>query len=99
MYALPFTLRNTKTEKGSTLKMAITGEVNGEWFVQFNGEKWERIDSQTGIKPVTEVFIGHYASWKLFSKSLRPKDLVNEISISGNQELGEQAVEMVAFMA
>ena len=99
MYALPHTLRNTKASKGSILKMAITGEVSGQWFVQYNGQEWVRIDPTLNNKPITEIFIEHYAAWKLFSKSLRPKDLTKEITMKGNQQLGEQAVEMVSFMA
>lgn len=99
MYALPYTLRNTKADTESILKMSITGEISGQWFVQYNGQEWERIDSPSGAQPITEIFIDHYVSWKLFSKSLRPKDFTNEIKINGNQELGKQAVEMVSFMA
>jgi uncharacterized protein (TIGR03083 family) len=99
MYALPHTLRNATAKKGSIVKLKITGEVSGEWFVVYNGNNWERIDCASNITPLTEIAIDAYDSWKLFSKSLRPKDLKNKINISGNQELGKVAVEMVSFMA
>lgn len=99
MYALPYTLRNTTAEKGSIVKMKITGEVSGEWLIVYNGNDWERINYVPSITPSTEISIDAYASWKLFSKSLRPKDLKGKINISGNQELGKVAVEMVSFMA
>ena len=99
MYALPHTLRDTQAEKGAILKMKVIGEVSGEWFVRYNGENWGKIDSPLNAKPVTEVSIEQNASWKLFSKSLRPKDLANDINIKGNQKLGEVAIEMVSFMA
>lgn len=99
MYALPYTLRNTKADNGATLKMEITGEVSGQWLIQYNRKEWKRIGSNLGIQPITEIFIEHYAAWQLFSKSMRHKDLTNEIKIIGNQKLGEQAVEMVSFMA
>lgn len=99
MYALPYTLRNTKADNGTILKMEITGEVSGKWYVKYNGKQWERINPTWEIQPETEILIDHYASWKLFSKSLRPKDLADKISIIGNQKLGEKAIEMVSFMA
>jgi len=61
--------------------------------------KWETIEPTADLQPVTTVSIDYYASWKLFSKSLRPRDLVDKIKIEGNQELGKKAVEMVSFMA
>lgn len=99
MYALPHTLRNTTAEKDSILKMEIVGAVSGKWYVQYNGEQWERVKPTLELQPVTEIFIDYYASWKLFSKSLRPKDLADKIRITGDQKLGEKAVEMVSFMA
>lgn len=99
MYALPHTLRNTMAEKGSVVKMNITGKVSGEWFVKYNENNWERINSALDASLLTEISIDYYASWKLFSKSLRPNDLKDKIEISGNQELGKAAVEMVSFMA
>jgi len=99
MYALPYTLRDSQAENGSVLKMQITGEVNEQWFVHYNGAQWERIEPTADVQPITAISIDYYASWKLFSKSLRPKDLVDKIKIEGNQELGKKAVEMVSFMA
>lgn len=99
MYALAHTLRETPAEKGCVLKMKIVGEVSGEWLVQYNGEKWLRIESNPDLSIETEVRIDSYAAWKLFSKSRRANDLSDQIEISGNQALGEKALEMVSFMA
>ena len=99
MYALPHTLRNTSAEQGDIIKMEITGESGGTWFVQYNENKWTRIDSISNELPVTEIKIDQDTSWKLFSKNLRPRDLVGKIVITGNQEIGNDAIEMVSFMA
>ena len=98
MYALPHTLRDTRADTGVVLKMTITGDAGGSWFVQFNGNKWELLNEPMP-EFETEVTIEADASWKLFSKSLRPKHLRAQIDISGNQSLGEAALEMVSFMA
>ena len=99
MYALPYTLRNTQAKEGDTIIVKIVGKVSGSWFVRYNGIIWESVDAASGIMPVTEVIIDEYASWKLFSKSLRPEDLKEKINIKGNRELGNAALEMVSFMA
>ncbi|MEM7574712.1 MAG: maleylpyruvate isomerase N-terminal domain-containing protein [Bacteroidota bacterium] len=99
MYALPYSLRKISAAPDSILKMEITGKVSGEWFVRFTGYHWERTTPPFSIDPVAVVSINYYASWKLFSKSLRPTDLKDQISIQGDQRLGNAAAEMVAFMA
>lgn len=98
MYALPYTLRNTSTETGNIIEMKITGESGGTWYAKFNGKSWERIDSEISIPPITTIEIDANSSWKLFSKSLRPIDLKENITIKGNKELGKVAIEMVSFM-
>lgn len=99
MYALPHALRNTSTEKDNIIQIEIRGEAGGIWFAQFNGEKWTRIDALSGNTATAEISIDQDTSWKLFSKSIRPNDVMDKINISGNQEIGNAAVEMVSFMA
>jgi hypothetical protein len=38
-------------------------------------------------------------AWKLFSKSWRKKEAIDYITIEGNKELGEVAVDMISVMA
>ncbi|WP_281616466.1 maleylpyruvate isomerase N-terminal domain-containing protein [Flammeovirga sp. SubArs3] len=97
MYALPHTLRETSTTSGHSIQLSITGEINKDWYVVFDGQKWNLTLTPKDI--VTIIEIDAYASWKLFSKSLRPVDLEEKISITGNKDLGKVAIEMVSFMA
>lgn len=99
MYALPYTLRDTPVDKNDSIKMEITGEAGGIWYIQYNGKNWERIDTLPERPLLTEITIEQDASWKLFSKSLRPSDLKESITITGDQKIGQKAVEMVSFMA
>ena len=99
MYALPYTLRDTKAKEGDTIKINVTGKAGGVWLVQFNENKWIRIDNRSINSVATEIILDQDSSWKLFSKSLRPNDLKGKIEIKGNQELGKIAVGMVSFMA
>ena len=98
MQALPHTLRNTTTGIGDTIKMNISGDVGGTWMVRYDGHQWLLI-TDVIAQATTEIEIDAEASWKLFSKSLRPDDLRDKISIKGNLDLGEAAIHMVSFMA
>ncbi|PKV50912.1 mycothiol maleylpyruvate isomerase-like protein [Aquimarina sp. MAR_2010_214] len=98
MFALPYTLRDTKAEIDDTIKMEITGKAGGIWYVQYNGKSWKIIDSLSENLPITEISIDQDSSWKLFSKSLRPSDLTDKIKIIGNQKIGNEAISLVSFM-
>lgn len=99
MYAMPHTLKNIKPLNGSNLKVKITGDVQAMWLFEFNGGKWQKKDSNFEYNVVSTVSIDAHDAWKLFSKSLRPHELLDKIDIIGNKEIGEQAIEMVSFMA
>ncbi|KXX66964.1 DinB family protein [Flammeovirga sp. SJP92] len=99
MFALPFTLRNTKTENGNILVMNVSGDVNGSWYVQFDGHQWNLSKEAPQGVIICTITIDAQASWKLFSKSLRAYDLKDEIKIQGDQQIGVVALEMVSFMA
>lgn len=99
MYALPHALREVRADEGSIVQMNITGAVSGTWWAVYDGKNWGRQQEISQASVTTEVSIDYYASWKLFSKSLRPEDLSDHITIRGNQELGEKAAAMVSFMA
>lgn len=99
MYAMPHTLKNIKPLNGSSLKVKITGDVQAMWLFEYNGGKWQKIDSNFEYNVVSTVSIDAHDAWKLFSKSLRPHELLDKIDIIGNKEIGEQAIEMVSFMS
>jgi len=99
MYALPHALREVRADEGSIVQMNITGAVSGTWWAVYDGKSWQRQQVNTQSSVTTEVSIDYYVSWKLFSKSRRPEDLRDHITIKGNQQLGEKAAAMVSFMA
>ena len=97
MFALPHTYRNVAAENGASIKLTITGDIGGSWYVQRVKEKWEL--TKTNSAPASEIIIDPDTAWKLFSKSLRPEHVKNKVTIYGDKKLGETALTMVSVMA
>ena len=98
MLALPHTYRAVTAENGATIKLTVPGEIGGSWFLRRSHGAWE-LGQPSAENPSTEVTIEPSIAWKLFSKSLRPDQVINNITITGNQELGEVALTMVSVIA
>ena len=98
MLAMPYTYRNVQAPVGSTVQLEVTGEAGGSWWLTHGDERWEL--SKEPVDNVTvAIRLGPDDAWKLFSKSVRPHQLRERISITGDHKLGEKALSMVSFMA
>jgi hypothetical protein len=98
MLALPHTYRTITADNGAIVKVTVTSDIGGSWFLIRTDGKWvlSKICSQT---PTTEIIIDPETSWKLFSKSLHPEQVRDKVNIHGDQKLGEAALTMVSVMA
>ncbi|WP_026951487.1 hypothetical protein [Algoriphagus mannitolivorans] len=69
----------------------------GIWIIELN-EKWELTPD---ISPSLDakVILDPNVAWKLFSKSLRPAEVRDQVSIEGDERLGNQALNLLGFMA
>ena len=98
MLALPHTYRTIFADNGTTVKVTITTEIGGSWFLIRTDDTW-KLAKENAQAPATEIIIDPDTSWKLFSKSLRPEEIKNKVTITGNVKLGETALNMVSVMA
>lgn len=97
MLALPHTYRNVKAKNKTVIKITISTEIGGSWYLVANENQWSLEKSNSSCD--AEIIIRPDIAWKLFSKSIRPDEVMNEVTISGNFELGETALNMVSVMA
>jgi uncharacterized protein (TIGR03083 family) len=98
MLALPHTFRNIDAAEQTLVKINITTDIGGSWFLIRQNNKWAPITDPIP-QPATELSIDPDTAWKLFSKSLRPKQVMDRVIITGNRLLGETALGMVSVMA
>lgn len=98
MLALPHTFRQMEAENGTTIKVTVSSDIGGSWFLTRNEDKW--ILTKDYLQATTtEIIIDPDTAWKLFSKSWRPEQVKDKIKIIGNQKFAETALTMVSVMA
>ena len=98
MFALPYTFRSVAAPDGTAVKLQVTTEAGGTWFVVRRDDQWQMTREAAEI-PITEVIIDPDMAWKLFSKSFRPEQVKEKVTITGDHLLGETALQMVSVMA
>lgn len=98
MLALPHTYRHTQADNGATVKMTVTTEIGGSWYLTRTEGRWILSKNFEG-NPSCELIIDPETAWKLFSKSWRHEDVRNKIVVHGDHDLAEPALRMVSVMA
>jgi hypothetical protein len=98
MLALPYTYLTISSEDGTTIKVTVTSDIGGSWYLLRAGGKWQ-LSKSINQEPDTEIVLDPDTAWKLFSKSLRPEQVQDKVKICGDQALGEVALTMVSVMA
>ncbi|MEO9965752.1 MAG: maleylpyruvate isomerase N-terminal domain-containing protein [Reichenbachiella sp.] len=96
--ALPYTFRKVEATLGTIIEAKIPSEIGGSWYLQKENDAWSLVSGHQ-IVPDVQVEIPVDISWKLFSKSLRPSEVLEKIIINGNRTLGKKVLEMVSVMA
>ncbi len=98
MLGLPHAYRNIDEKVDAVVRVVIPGEFGGSWQIRKLETGWELYE-QNDIEPKAIITIPADVSWKLFSKSVRPKDIIEHVSTKGDLILGERALWMVSVMA
>lgn len=97
MLALPHTFREMSADEETVVKVSVTTEAGGTWWLKKTLQKWKLVDETENSDATVTIPLD--VSWKLFTKSLRPNQIMDQINIQGAKALGEKVLEMVAVMA
>ncbi|MBK8290061.1 MAG: maleylpyruvate isomerase N-terminal domain-containing protein [Flammeovirgaceae bacterium] len=98
MLGLPHTFRDIIASEGTAIQVTITTDIGCSWFLIRKNESWV-LEKIAPAKVDSTVQISPDIAWKLFSKSIRPEAVGNDIIITGNQNLGNAVLSMVSVMA
>jgi hypothetical protein len=98
MLALPNTYKNLSPKEGTTIKVTVTTEIGGSWYLTFLKNDWNLTKEQTNNFNA-EVLIPPDIAWKLFTKSIRPDQIKDRVVIKGEEQLGSVALSMISVMA
>ena len=96
--ALPHTFKDVKADEGTVIETHITSEAGGTWYLVRESDNW-KLSTSPKSEPTSFVSIPIELSWVLFSKSIRPNEIMDKIDIKGDKELANRVLEMVSVMA
>jgi len=98
MCGLPHTFRNVVADNGTAIKITVTTEIGGDWFLTRNEDNWQLTKEET--KNITAIFtIDPDTAWKLFSNGITAEEAKKKVIVSGNVELANTVFQMVSVMA
>ena len=98
MRALPHTFRTMNAPAGTLIKITVSGEAGGNWFLSKENQGWVLTENNTG-SPAAEVSMHPETAWKLFSKGISPAEAEQQVLINGDTLLGKHVLTMVSVMA
>jgi uncharacterized protein (TIGR03083 family) len=98
MCGLPHCYRNTNATSGTTVKITVTTNSGGDWYLIKGDTAWMLSKKEQGTVAAS-VILDPDTAWKLFTKGLKPDVAAERVKLSGDIELAGVLLTMVAVMA
>ena len=98
LLGLPYAYRNTFAATGTIIQVEISSEIGGSWFLKKTEIDWKISHYSSGSVKATLVLTPDIA-WQIFTKALRPEDVIGQVQITGDYQLASTALTMIAVMA
>lgn len=96
--ALPYTYRHVTAEEGTIVRVTVTSNIGGSWYLIRINDKWQ-LNKRMVAAPTAELILDPDTAWKLFSRGLSPDEVRDKVTIVGDEALAEVALMMVSVMA
>ena len=97
MRALPFTYRDLRGEPGTHLRVNVSGDCGGSWFLYRDGDWWVQIERPQG-RQVAETTIPQEIAWRIFTKGIDRNAAAAQVMITGDRDLGPHVLNLVAVI-
>jgi uncharacterized protein (TIGR03083 family) len=98
MRALPHTYREVAAPEGALLQFDITGEAGGSWFLLRESQAWRLGLEAEGARAAT-VTIPQEIAWRVFTKGIDKSAAQQSVTITGDEKLGGEILNMLSVMA
>jgi uncharacterized protein (TIGR03083 family) len=94
---LPYTLRQADAAAGTVIKITITSDAGGDWYLKKKDTGWSFCSKPEDEAYAAAISIPPEIAWKLFSKSIRPDEI--KVKTEGDPILVRSVLSLVAVMA
>ena len=98
MRGLPFRYKDVRAAEDTVVKITINSEIGGQWFLIRKNSSWQ-LTTAVVEHPDASILLEPDTAWKLFTKGIKPEAGKAASTISGNEQLVEPVLMLVAVMA
>jgi uncharacterized protein (TIGR03083 family) len=99
MRALPYAYNDLDADMGTLIKVEISGEEGGVWYIEKTFMGWRFLKNLTNSESAASITMPTGTAWKLFTKAVKASEVNNEVTITGNAHLIQPVLSMLAVMA
>jgi uncharacterized protein (TIGR03083 family) len=99
MYALPHAYRNVVAAEGTMIKITVSSDIGGDWYLQKADDNWQLLKQQPSNTIHSGVIIDPDTAWKLFTKAITPQAAMVRSTFKGNAQLRNTVFNTIAVMA
>ena len=97
MRGLPNVYRDVDGALGTALRLEISGECGGQWFLCKGSTIWELV-RQSPQEFASRVTIPQAFAWRIFTKGIDRDSARAQIEIEGDRDLGERVLRLIAIV-
>ncbi|HSZ34383.1 MAG TPA: hypothetical protein VK772_13800, partial [Puia sp.] len=98
MRGLPHRYRDVQAADNTAVKIVIKTEIGGQWFLIRNNNEWLLTTAKVE-QDNASITLEPDIAWKLFTKGIKPEIAKATSVITGNEQLIEPALKLIAVMA
>jgi len=97
MRGLPHAFRAVQARQGTMVRIEITGEAGGSWFLERVDSAWQ-LTEPTHSSEAT-LSMDQELAWRLFTKAVDQEAAARDAVVSGDAPLALKALSLVAVLA
>jgi uncharacterized protein (TIGR03083 family) len=97
MRALPFKYRDQPGETDTHLRLNVSGDCGGSWYLYRNGDGWVLVDAPRG-RQTSETTIPQDIAWRIFTKGIDRESAASQVTVTGDRDLGSHVMSMIAII-
>jgi uncharacterized protein (TIGR03083 family) len=98
MRALPYTYRNISAAPGTAIRITVSGECGGSWYLLREEERWVLAESERG-QLAAQTIIPQEIAWRIFTKGIAREPALSQVQITGDPALASPVLAMVSIVS
>ena len=96
MRALPFHYRAMAAPPGTAVRIHVSGDCGGDWYIH-RGNEWI-LTNESAATVDTSVTIPQDIAWRIFTKGIAHEEAREHVHLTGDAALGGHVLNMLAIV-